>query len=259
MGFELPLLVFCAFIGILYPFRIHTRVVWMLLAPISLLVAPLFGAHLYHRLKYAPGLEDQFKVMDVHFFAFLFCMFCIVWLIPGFVGWQLRRPGEKRIGRSADLRELFVMTAIVSVMLILFRGAFDFQSLSAGAQAPTLQLLSIFAIRHFVVYGLCIWTGLTFHWSVCLLVACFAVGVESYFDWLALSQTQIRGIRNTFWNVAESRIWNAGIVLALVAAIRVAGYRIQRTPNFEGRPLTTTPSGAREGRDLSSGEGEKAS
>ena len=239
--------------------RDSTRVVWMLLAPISLLVAPLFGAHLYHRLKYAPGLEDQFKVMDVHIFAFLFCMFCIVWLIPGFVGWQLRRPGEKRIGRSADLRELFVMTAIVSVMLILFRGAFDFQSLSAGAQAPTLQLLSIFAIRHFVVYGLCIWTGLTFHWSVCLLVACFAVGVESYFAMYS-QRIQITGFPpRPFWNYAERHIWNAGIVLALVAAIRVAGYRIQRTPNFEGRPLTTTPSGAREGRDLSSGEGEKAS
>jgi|GEM_PF-5433151 len=229
LGVELPLIVFCAFIAILYPFRIHTRAVWIFLAPLSLFVAPVIGAHLFHRLRFAPGLQEQLKIMEIPIFLFLFVAFCIVWLIPAYFGWQLRRPREQSQGRSADLKELFVMTAIVCVMLILFREAFDLESLTARPRAQSWQLLSAFAIRQFLVYGICIWVGLTFHWSICILVACFAVGVESYFEWLSLSRIQFAGYApRTLWSVAESRIWNVGSVLALVAAVRVAGYRIQR-------------------------------
>lgn len=229
LGIEYPLLLLCAFVTIFYPFRIHTRAVWILLAPLSLFAAPLFGAHAFHRLRFAPGLEQQFKVLEIQVYALLFIAFCIAWLIPGAFGWQLTRPGVKRLGRNADLRELFTMTAIVAVMLILFRDAFDLEELSTGTKGITMRLLTWFAFKQFALFGICIWLGLTFHWSICLMVTSFAVGVQSYFDWRALSNVQLAGtIRRSYWDVFESRVWNVGVLLLVVMAIRIAGYRIAR-------------------------------
>ncbi len=112
-------------LGVFFPFRVHTRVLWLLLAPLTVISVPILGLLVRRKLRTAPGLQLQLPTAEFYGFEII-CTFLaavLVCLLVNVVGWRLS--SQRKNTRTAELTELFVLTAIVGCLLVLFRDAMN--------------------------------------------------------------------------------------------------------------------------------------
>ena len=88
----IPFLILAAFLGIMYPFRAPSRLLWIAAAPFIVFALPSLGYNVHLFLNRAPGLDEPYLEYGMFFFTLAcYVTYVALWLVPGAIGWRLEQ------------------------------------------------------------------------------------------------------------------------------------------------------------------------
>ena len=227
VGFDYSILVvgvlaLASFVGVIYSFRVYTRILWLIGTPLGALVLPALGSEVYASLSprlVVVNTEDP-ALMLVCYLAFL-----IFWSLIRAFGWRLRAEPNEIVRDQLKLHELFAITAIMACGLVMAKTYFklgDFNLIAAIRGNGGLGMLGVVANIVFifggVVFGLMLGRRLWFFLSI--LVPCFAYLL---FWW---------------WSVSSLAYLAMPVAILMVACLvaRQVGFRLARSSTVEADP-----------------------
>ena len=146
----LPSLVLASFVAVFFSFRTMTRCLWIILSPLSIWFAMLFGLILHERLYIAPGFQNYEAWIYVRstvpcsVFVYLFPL--PIWTIIYLFGWRLVQDDAPIQRRTVQLKELLALTGVFGAVTML-----------AQHSAPADQFLigKDFLIQHYHALIVC--------------------------------------------------------------------------------------------------------
>ena len=242
-----PILILSAFIAAFYPFRPHTRVLWLIVVPFAAAVIPMMGFNVHMRLNSAPGHEIPSSIANLVLAYALFLISTIICLAPAFLGWTLRH-GKHKVAtrRTMGLQELFALTGIACVLMILFRDSFATNSEpSPIAMNRLVTLPSILLRPAYWLFFVFIAAGFYFNWRAVVAIWLLVFAGVSMYEWhvaheaalASMRQMQAAGFKSSdpqfisqyqtpYWRVARFHAWQLTVLVGAICAGRVLGYRL---------------------------------
>lgn len=177
------LLVPIAFVCVLYPFRVHTRLLWGTMMPISLFVAPILGAQARTRLTIAPGREPEIELVEICIRLLLFGGLVLAWLVPVAFGFQIEQKRQKHeVPRTASLSELILLTSLFCVTLILIRQTISFHTTFSIGDFSWLLLFHK-VVFLFLMYGSLLWLGFHCRWHYAIVLPLLGFFCACFYQW----------------------------------------------------------------------------
>ncbi len=258
---SVPLVFLGGCIAALYPFRPHNRILWLITVPFGVTILPLIGYNVHMRLTAAPGHEMPSSVATLLPTVLLFLIATIIWLPPAFFGWRLRcETADEDASRTMGLKELFAITGIMCVLLVLFRDSF-----AVGAESQSRPMYTALAVMSFFnqpenwLFLILVGAGLFFDWRLAVGIALVSFVASSMLEWHldhlanvnATRRLQLSGIIGTpistastpYVSIAFRHAWQLTVLVIAIVMGRLAGYRIRRRrPQLGESPENTVPT-----------------
>lgn len=133
----LPPLMLASFVGVFYPFRVFTRAIWLVLAPLSVWFSILFGIILFVRLNTAPAFRSTYYTQSyvsytVPATVFIYLLPLLVWLAVFQFGWRLQKVGQRITSRAIQLKELLALTGVVGAATVLAQSSLQPEQVAMG-------------------------------------------------------------------------------------------------------------------------------
>ena len=185
-----------SFVAVFYPFRFFTRVLWLILGPLSVWFALLFGIILHVRLNTAPGFKHSvyfsggFVSRTVPATIFVYLLPLLIWLAIYQLGWRLRREGQDISSRSIQLKELLALTGVVGVITMLAQNSVPSEQVVMGKDllSKHYQVLMVWAaIESVFLIPVILASFSGSHWLAivaCLFYIAISIGADCISRWL---------------------------------------------------------------------------
>ena len=129
---EIGVLAVVSFLGIFYGFRIHTRLLWIIGAPLVVAVMPVFGNDIFMRLDRAPGEEGFVTINNPAELLVCYIGFLLCWFVVRQFGLRLRHNSNVAARSQLSLQELMAITAIAASLLFCYRHSVQPSQLNLG-------------------------------------------------------------------------------------------------------------------------------
>lgn len=115
-------IVLSAFWGVFYPFRFHARLLWILCIPFLVAALPWLGSELRAALGSPEGRSARPEASSPETLV-LYCMALVAWASIYLAGWRLCFDGNTI--RTSSLKDLFALSSVFCVFMVICRDAFD--------------------------------------------------------------------------------------------------------------------------------------
>lgn len=129
---EIAALSLVSFLSAFYAFRVHTRVLWVVGAPLIVAAMPVFGANVFERLNHAPGEERFVMMRDPSGLLTGYLGFLLCWSVVRLMGLRLRAKADSVVRSQLSLQELMAVTAVVAALLFSCRHSVSTSRLQWG-------------------------------------------------------------------------------------------------------------------------------
>ncbi len=234
-----------SFVAVFYSFRVFTRAIWLVLAPLSVWFAILLGIVLFVGLNTAPAFDStyysqRYVSCTVPATVFAYLLPLLIWLAVFQFGWRLKRVGQCTTPRAVHLKELLALTGVVGAATALAQNSLHLENVTLGK--------GLF-VEHY--HTLLVWAAIesaflapiilaSFSRShllaivACLLYITISFGADSIYRWnvfdgkVNLSINQAWPLTYIFLPYGGGRIVGSIALAIVIFSSRWCGFRLVR-------------------------------